>query len=69
MVSEETAKRIAAALERLATVYEQETKAYEQEAHDYTDGTGKSAWLSQVMCFRCFPSHPMDWHNPCEKYR
>ena len=64
MVSEKTAKRIAAALERLATAYEQETKSY-----DYADGTGKSAWLSQVMCFRCFPSHPMDWHNPCEKYR
>jgi hypothetical protein len=62
MVSEETAKRIAAALERLAA-------AYEQEAPDYADGTGKSAWLSQVMCFRCFPPHPMDWHNPCEKYR
>ena len=58
MVSEETAKRIAAALERLAA-------AYEQEAHDYADGTGKSAWVSQAMCFRCYPPHPMD----CEKYR
>lgn len=62
MVSEETAKRIAAALERLAAAYEQETKAFEQEAE-------KSSWLSKVMCFRCYPSHPMDWNNPCEKYR
>ena len=64
MVSEETAKRIAAALERLATAYEQETKAY-----DYEENAGKNSWLSEVMCFRCYPSHPMDWHNPCEKYR
>ena len=55
MVSEETAKRIAAALERLATAYE--------------ENAVKSSWLSEVMCFRCFPPHPMDWHNPCEKYR
>ena len=56
MASEEKAKRIAAALERLAAAYEQETKAFEQEP-------------LQGMCFRCFPPHPMDWRNPCEKYR
>ena len=56
MASEEKAKRIAAALERLAAAYEQETKVLEQEP-------------LQGMCFRCFPPHPMDWRNPCEKYR
>lgn len=56
MASEEKAKRIAAALERLAAAYEQETKVLEQEP-------------LQGMCFRCFPPHRMDWHNPCEKYQ
>lgn len=66
MVSEEKAKRIAAALERLAAAYEQEAKALDQEVKAFEQEAEKSSW---VMCFRCFPAHPMDWHNPCEKYR
>lgn len=64
MVSDETAKRIADALERLAAAVERQS--VNQPIVEYRPHTGTS--VQPHMCYRCIPAHVLDSAHPCKSY-
>ena len=76
MVSEETAKRIADALERLDAAVERSDVAAAMAAVPddvrWSDVQYTTRILPTIVppfiCYRCIPAHVLDQNNPCKSY-
>ncbi len=78
MVSEETAQRIARALERLATAVERGDVVSAMAALPDDVNRSDIRYMTRILptteklvftCYRCIPSHTLDWDNPCKNHR
>lgn len=78
MVSDETAKRIADALDRLATAVERKELAVALAAVSDDVKWADAQYMIRILpttaplpftCYRCIPAHAMDWANPCKSHQ